>query len=63
MKATQLEQMKEDYSYIMKTKNMTQNSVGKHKEVNIVIITLACFKVYVIELEQWLGRSDSGNNV
>nr|XP_055058867.1 structural maintenance of chromosomes protein 6-like [Misgurnus anguillicaudatus]XP_055058868.1 structural maintenance of chromosomes protein 6-like [Misgurnus anguillicaudatus] len=32
MKATQLDQMKEDYSYIMKTKNMTQNSVEKHKE-------------------------------
>uniref|UniRef100_A0A8C9TAX2 Structural maintenance of chromosomes protein 6 n=1 Tax=Scleropages formosus TaxID=113540 RepID=A0A8C9TAX2_SCLFO len=32
MKATQLEQMKEDYTYIMKTKNMTQNTVEKHEE-------------------------------
>uniref|UniRef100_A0A4W4GKD9 Structural maintenance of chromosomes protein 6 n=1 Tax=Electrophorus electricus TaxID=8005 RepID=A0A4W4GKD9_ELEEL len=32
MKATQLEQMKEDYSYIMETKAMTQNTVQKHEE-------------------------------
>uniref|UniRef100_A0A8C2CZ18 Structural maintenance of chromosomes protein 6 n=1 Tax=Cyprinus carpio TaxID=7962 RepID=A0A8C2CZ18_CYPCA len=32
MKATQLDQMKEDYSYIMKTKSMTQNTVEKHRE-------------------------------
>ncbi|XP_051552913.1 structural maintenance of chromosomes protein 6-like [Myxocyprinus asiaticus] len=32
MKATQLDQMKEDYSYIRKTKTMTQNTVEKHKE-------------------------------
>ncbi|XP_056600380.1 structural maintenance of chromosomes protein 6-like [Triplophysa dalaica] len=32
MKATQLDQMKEDYSYIMKTKTMTQNTVEKYKE-------------------------------
>ncbi|XP_059356994.1 structural maintenance of chromosomes protein 6-like [Carassius carassius] len=32
MKATQLDQMKEDYSYIMKTKTMTQNTVEKHRE-------------------------------
>uniref|UniRef100_A0A673N468 Structural maintenance of chromosomes protein 6 n=1 Tax=Sinocyclocheilus rhinocerous TaxID=307959 RepID=A0A673N468_9TELE len=32
MKATQLDQMKEDYSYIMKTKSMTQNAVEKHRE-------------------------------
>uniref|UniRef100_A0A8C1KSZ9 Structural maintenance of chromosomes protein 6 n=1 Tax=Cyprinus carpio TaxID=7962 RepID=A0A8C1KSZ9_CYPCA len=34
MKATQLDQMKEDYSYIMKTKTMTQNTVEKHREVS-----------------------------
>uniref|UniRef100_A0A4W4GKC6 Structural maintenance of chromosomes protein 6 n=1 Tax=Electrophorus electricus TaxID=8005 RepID=A0A4W4GKC6_ELEEL len=34
MKATQLEQMKEDYSYIMETKAMTQNTVQKHEEVS-----------------------------
>uniref|UniRef100_A0A671LUW5 Structural maintenance of chromosomes protein 6 n=1 Tax=Sinocyclocheilus anshuiensis TaxID=1608454 RepID=A0A671LUW5_9TELE len=33
MKATQLDQMKEDYSYIMKTKSMTQNAVEKHREL------------------------------
>uniref|UniRef100_A0AAY5ERK7 Structural maintenance of chromosomes protein 6 n=1 Tax=Electrophorus electricus TaxID=8005 RepID=A0AAY5ERK7_ELEEL len=33
MKATQLEQMKEDYSYIMETKAMTQNTVQKHEEI------------------------------
>ncbi|KAF4116833.1 hypothetical protein G5714_001386 [Onychostoma macrolepis] len=32
MKATQLDQMKEDYTYIMKTKTMTQNTVEKHRE-------------------------------
>ncbi|XP_016333496.1 structural maintenance of chromosomes protein 6-like [Sinocyclocheilus anshuiensis] len=32
MKVTQLDQMKEDYSYIMKTKTMTQNTVEKHRE-------------------------------
>ncbi|XP_030643222.1 structural maintenance of chromosomes protein 6 [Chanos chanos] len=32
MKATQLEQMKEDYTYIMKTKTVTQNTVEKHEE-------------------------------
>lgn len=32
MKATQLDQMKEDYSYIMKTKTLTQNTVEKHRE-------------------------------
>ncbi|XP_073705563.1 structural maintenance of chromosomes protein 6-like [Garra rufa] len=31
LKATQLDQMKEDYSYIMKTKTMTQNTVEKHR--------------------------------
>ncbi|XP_076841979.1 structural maintenance of chromosomes protein 6 [Brachyhypopomus gauderio] len=33
MKATQLEQMKEDYSYIMETKAVTQNTVEKHEEI------------------------------
>ncbi|MBN3310633.1 SMC6 protein, partial [Amia calva] len=32
MKATQLEQMKEDYTYIMKTKTVTQNNIEKHEE-------------------------------
>ncbi|XP_062860164.1 structural maintenance of chromosomes protein 6-like isoform X2 [Trichomycterus rosablanca] len=32
MKATQLEQMKEDYSYIMETKALTQNTLEKHEE-------------------------------
>ncbi|KAG1931921.1 structural maintenance of chromosomes protein 6 [Pimephales promelas] len=32
MKATQLDQMKDDYSYIMKTKTMTHNTVEKHRE-------------------------------
>ncbi|XP_052405473.1 structural maintenance of chromosomes protein 6-like [Carassius gibelio] len=32
MKAIQFDQMKEDYSYIMKTKTMTQNTVEKHRE-------------------------------
>uniref|UniRef100_A0A673N173 Structural maintenance of chromosomes protein 6 n=1 Tax=Sinocyclocheilus rhinocerous TaxID=307959 RepID=A0A673N173_9TELE len=31
MKATQLDQMKEDYSYIMKTKSMTQNTLQELK--------------------------------
>ncbi|XP_072550789.1 structural maintenance of chromosomes protein 6 isoform X2 [Salminus brasiliensis] len=31
MKATQLEQMKEDYNYIMETKTVTQNTVEKHE--------------------------------
>ncbi len=39
MKATQLDQMKEDYTYIMKTKTMTQNTVEKHREVSAEIIT------------------------
>lgn len=42
MKATQLDQMKEDYSYIMKTKTMTQNTVEKHKEVMAVIYFYTC---------------------
>uniref|UniRef100_A0A3B1JUU8 Structural maintenance of chromosomes protein 6 n=1 Tax=Astyanax mexicanus TaxID=7994 RepID=A0A3B1JUU8_ASTMX len=33
MKATQLEQMKEDYNYIMETKTVTQNTVEKHEEI------------------------------
>ncbi|XP_010902931.2 structural maintenance of chromosomes protein 6 [Esox lucius] len=32
MKATQLEQMKEDYSYIKLTKGLTENNVIKHEE-------------------------------
>ncbi|KAM9553736.1 structural maintenance of chromosomes protein 6 isoform 2-T2 [Salvelinus alpinus] len=32
MKATQLEQMKEDYSYIITTKNVTLDTVEKHEE-------------------------------
>ncbi|KAJ8410183.1 hypothetical protein AAFF_G00201640 [Aldrovandia affinis] len=32
MKATQLEQMKEDYTYIMKTKTVTLNKIEKHEE-------------------------------
>ncbi|XP_066540953.1 structural maintenance of chromosomes protein 6-like [Hoplias malabaricus] len=32
MKATQLEQMKEDYSYIMETKTVTHNTVEKYEE-------------------------------
>ncbi|XP_016382160.1 structural maintenance of chromosomes protein 6-like [Sinocyclocheilus rhinocerous] len=32
LKATQLDQMKEDLTYIMKTKTMTQNTVEKHRE-------------------------------
>ncbi|XP_062323272.1 structural maintenance of chromosomes protein 6-like [Osmerus eperlanus] len=31
MKATQLEQMKEDYTYIMETKTVTQSTVEKHQ--------------------------------
>ncbi|TRY56193.1 hypothetical protein DNTS_002545 [Danionella cerebrum] len=34
MKATQLDQMKEDYNYIMKTKSMTQNTIEMHQEVS-----------------------------
>lgn len=33
MKATQLEQMKEDYTYIITTKNVTLDTVEKHEEV------------------------------
>ncbi|KAJ8270525.1 hypothetical protein GJAV_G00115940 [Gymnothorax javanicus] len=32
MKATQLEQMKEDYTYIMSTKAVTKDNIGKHEE-------------------------------
>ncbi|XP_069053662.1 structural maintenance of chromosomes protein 6 [Lepisosteus oculatus] len=32
MKATQLEQMKEDYSYIMKTRTVTLSKIEKHEE-------------------------------
>ncbi|KAJ8356924.1 hypothetical protein SKAU_G00197180 [Synaphobranchus kaupii] len=32
MKATQLEQMKEDYTYIMKTKTITENNIKTHEE-------------------------------
>ncbi len=39
MKATQLDQMKEDYTYIMKTKTMTQNTVEKHREVSADKVT------------------------
>lgn len=42
MKATQLDQMKEDYSYIMKTKTMTQNTVEKYKEVRAKIKYYTC---------------------
>ncbi|KAI5620328.1 structural maintenance of chromosomes protein 6, partial [Silurus asotus] len=37
MKATQLEQMKEDYSYIMETKAVTQNTVEKYEETMLEI--------------------------
>lgn len=42
MKATQLDQMKDDYSYIMKTKTMTQNTVEKHKEVRAIVYHYTC---------------------
>ena len=35
MKATQLEQMKEDYTYIMETKTVTQSTVEKHQSVSV----------------------------
>lgn len=33
MKATQLEQMKEDYSYIMETKERTKEQINQGEEV------------------------------
>lgn len=48
MKATQLDQMKEDYSYIMKTKTMTQNTVEKHREASAKIITLSYLLFYIL---------------
>uniref|UniRef100_A0A8C9T308 Structural maintenance of chromosomes protein 6 n=1 Tax=Scleropages formosus TaxID=113540 RepID=A0A8C9T308_SCLFO len=48
MKATQLEQMKEDYTYIMKTKNMTQNTVEKHEEV----VSLVGLFLLLVEAEK-----------
>ncbi|XP_031437690.1 structural maintenance of chromosomes protein 6-like [Clupea harengus] len=34
MKATQLEQMNEDYDYIIKTQALTQNTVDQHEEIS-----------------------------
>lgn len=35
MKATQLEQMREDFVYIKTTKHVTEDKVGQHSEVRI----------------------------
>lgn len=42
MKATQLEQMKEDYSYIMETKALTQNTLEKHEVVSSSVKEQIC---------------------
>lgn len=42
MKATQLEQMKEDYTYIITTKNVTLDTVEKHEEVRIHLAYVWC---------------------
>lgn len=42
MKATQLEQMKEDYTYIITTKNVTLDTVEKHEEVWIHLAYVRC---------------------
>lgn len=35
MKATQLEQMREDFVYIKTTRHLTEDKVGQHSEVRI----------------------------
>lgn len=56
MKATQLDQMKEDYSYIMKTKTMTHNTVEKHREVSAKIITpFYALGGAALENNMWFG--------
>lgn len=61
MKATQLDQMKEDYSYIMKTKTMTQNTVEKHREVSAEIIT-STYWFTKTELKLGIRWSSFGND-
>lgn len=46
MKATQLEQMKEDYSYIMETKTVTQGTVDKHESVGTPIASIMLRRSY-----------------
>lgn len=38
MKATQLEQMREDFVYIKTTKHVTEDKVGQHSEVRIYLV-------------------------
>lgn len=42
MKATQLDQMREDFVYIKTTKHVTQDKVEQHSEVRISLFTI-CF--------------------
>lgn len=43
MKATQLEQMREDFVYIKTTKHLTEDKVGQHSEVRISLPDMFIF--------------------
>lgn len=49
MKATQLDQMREDFVYIKTTKHVTEAKVEQHSEVRIGLFVTLCFLIPVLE--------------
>lgn len=52
MKATQLEQMREDFVYIKTTKHVTEDKVGQHSEVRICLPDMFIFKAAITYILQ-----------
>lgn len=50
MKATQLDQMREDFVYIKTTKHVTEDKVEQHSEVRISLPDMFIFKVAVTDI-------------
>lgn len=54
MKATQLEQMREDFVYIKTTKHATEDKVGQHSEVRSSLTEMVYFKLHA----QWYAVNE-----
>ena len=50
MKATQLEQMREDFVYIKTTKHVTEDKACQHSEVRISLRDISIFNYIYVEL-------------
>lgn len=53
MKATQLEQMREDFVYIKTTKHVTEDKVGQNTEVRISHLTCSFLMILIQDYDKY----------